>query len=134
MAKTYFCSSIIKKISLIYGTRSTLKKNFFLNYFRYLAILPDGDFLVIVNRPNEWIHTVVNFSYFGIYIYWNGRHKRTQLRKYRSKYPHEGNGRIAVNRLYSGYNGFYGSVKVDELFFFNKRLNATEIKIISNSA
>ena len=109
--------------------------NFFLNYFRYIAILPDGDFMVIVNRPNEWIHTVFNLSpYFGINIYWNGRHIRTQSRKYPSKYPREGNGRIAINRLYSAYNGFYGSVKVDEVFFFNKRLNATEIKILSENS
>ena len=111
-----------------------LHSNFFLNYFRYLVILPDGDFLVIMNRPNEWIHTIVNFSQFGINIFWNGRHMRSHYRKYPSKYPHEGNGRIAVNRLYSGYNGFYGSVKVDEVFFFNKRLTATEIKIISDNS
>ena len=85
-----------------------------------------------MNRPDGWIHTVVNFSYVGINIYWNGRHKRTQSRKYPLKYPYEGSGRIAVNRLYSGY--IYGSVKVDEVFFFNKRLNAAEIKILSENS
>ena len=40
---------------------------------------------------------------------------------------------IFVGRMFSVKNEFYGSVQVDELYYFNRSLTGLEIKILSET-
>ena len=53
-----------------------------------------------------------------------------------SKYLHQsevGDGRIAVERSYTDENGWYGTIQVDEMIFFNRTLTSADIQTIINS-
>ena len=43
-------------------------------------------------------------------------------------------GRIVVGRYYTNYDGYYASVQVDELIYFNSVLTSAEVQSIYNSA
>ena len=81
---------------------------------------------------NEWFHITVNFigvndDCEGIRVYLNGAlaASDTSLTGPRNKLP---NGEITLGYISRFYRiSFY----VDELFFFNKRLNCTEITRLS---
>ena len=102
--------------------------------FRYVVTMPHGHFTVSVGKSNEWVHGVLNFlgpyDEEGISIYQNGIHvgNHTIITQSSTTEP---NGRIVIGRAVTEVNGFYGSVQVDELLFFNKSLTETEIRMLS---
>ena len=88
-------------------------------------------------RPrNGWFHVVFNYinpgDGEGTRVVYDGRLVAGVLNK-RSMDITEGDGRIAIGRLYSGSNVRAGSHEVDELILFNKALTNDEIAKLNRS-
>lgn len=107
----------------------------FLNCPRYEIHLLDGKFLASVNKYDHWHHIVLSFvkgreDKDEIQIYNNAEKVATDKTK-ASGTNSKGNGRIIIGRHFSGLDGKYASVEMDELLFFNQALRETEITILS---
>ena len=88
-------------------------------------------------RPcNGWFHVVFNYigpgDRAGTRVYCDGRLVAGVLNK-RSMDVTEGDGRIAIGRLYTGSNVRAGPHEVDELILFNKALTNDEIAILNSN-
>ena len=68
----------------------------------------------------------------GTRVYYDGRLVAGVLNK-RSMNITEGDGRIAIGRLYTGSNVRSGSHEVDELILFNKALTDDEIERLNSN-
>ena len=74
-----------------------------------------------------WFHTVLNFMGDRMRIYHDGV-VRSTLPVDASPSSHiPGDGRIVIGRWFSELDSNYASVQVDELLFFNRTLNQTEV-------
>ena len=86
-------------------------------------------------QPTDWIHVVGN--YIGPYdgqgtrMFIDGTEVDSDTDKHGGPYP-TGDGRIVVGRFHTNIDGWYHSVYVDELFFFNRSLSTEEIVQIYN--
>ena len=91
--------------------------------------LRDGDFYADVPPPSDWAHIVLNYNDssegggVGIYLDLPGS---TWI------YLSPGEGRVVVGRAYTNLDVRYASVDIDELSFFNGKLNDEYIKDIFN--
>ena len=96
--------------------------------------MSSGQFTVSVGKSNEWVHGVLNFlgpnDGEGIRIYENGKNVGNHKNITQSSST-ESNGRIAIGRVFTEINNYYGSVQVDELLFFNHSLTEQEIRMLS---
>ena len=82
------------------------------------------------NAPKRygWFHLVVNFisPLEGFKIYNDGIEVGSDIIHFEHSYG-VGDGRILIGRSFSGVDGNYASVEVDELLFFNEALTEPEI-------
>ena len=78
-----------------------------------------------MNRPMGWFHIVLNFMGNIMRIYLDGV-VRSTLPILSSSYV-RGDGRIVIGRRFSELDSNYPSAQVDELLFFNRALNETEV-------
>ena len=72
-----------------------------------------------------WFHIVLNFMGNIMRIYLDGVIRSTLPTGSSSQVP--GDGRIVIGRRFSELDSNYASVQVDELLFFNRALNQTEV-------
>ena len=107
--------------------------------FRYIVFILGARFLVLYPKPTDWFHVVIN--YFGpddgegIKVY----HNREEVGSDTTRFPlpetnTPGEGRMALGRDPIGdeeFYGFYGSVEVEDLRFFNQNLTAEAIETLS---
>ena len=104
---------------------------------RFRVYLPDGYFWTGHNRPTGWTHIVLNYIgpqiSEGIRIYVNGTEVKSDTTK-TSGSLRAGDGRIVVGRHYTDRDGYYASVQVDELIYFDAALTTDNILSIYNSA
>ena len=94
------------------------------SYFRYNFYVSDGNFYAETSIPTGWFHLVVNFigpnNGQGIRVYHDGEEVRgTFGQKLEGSYTNS-ESRVKIGRLLYTNEGFYSSVLVDELFFFNQ--------------
>ena len=87
------------------------------------------------NKYDHWHHIVLSFvkgreDKDEIQIYNNAENIATDKTKAVGTNS-KGNGRIVIGRHFSGLDGKYASVEMDELLFFNQALTETEIKKFS---
>ena len=88
-----------------------------------------------------WTHSVINFMGLdelegdGFSLYNDGIRNIAIAARYQRNFGPT-NGRIAVGRRYTenNANDDYTSFEADELFFFNRTLTDTEIRILSQTA
>ena len=107
----------------------------FLNCLRYEIDLLDGKFLASANKYDHWHHVVLSFvkgreDKDEIQIYNNAEKVATDKTKVAGT-KSKGNGRIVIGRHFSGSDGKYASVEMDELLFFNQALTEKEITLLS---
>ena len=108
---------------------------FFLTCLRYLVSLLDGYFIFLETKSFHWRHSVLNYigpnDHQGINIYHDGGHvgNGTKTVKQTSRV----NGRIIIGKVTYEQRGFYASVQVDELLFYNRALTEEEITMLSQS-
>ena len=96
-------------------------------------------FLVLYEKPSGWFHVVIN--YFGpnegegITVYHNGQEIGSDTTRFPLPDTNTpGEGRMALGRDPIGdedFYGFYGSVEVEDLRFFNQNLTAEAIATLS---
>ena len=94
-----------------------------------------GNSWLLQKKYNDWQHVVLSFvkgreDKDEIQIYNNAENIATD----KTKAPgtnSKGNGRIVIGRHFSGLDGKYASVEVDELLFCNQALTEKEITILS---
>ena len=97
---------------------------------------PNGYFVHITNNAtsNEWIHTVMNYigpnNGEGIQIYQNSRNIANATELGDHEY-FEGPVNLTLGRHYNGGDNLYGTVQVDELYYFNRVLTEAEIRMLS---
>ena len=89
-----------------------------------------------LNQPSGWFHVVFNLIGLndgeGIAIYHDGiLQERDTTRETRSKSA--SNGTVVIGRTLVDVDDNYGSVELDELYFFNEWLSDNEIRIMYNS-
>ena len=108
-------------------------------HFRYIVFILGARFLVLYPKPTDWFHVVLN--YFGpddgegIKVYHNGEEVGSDTTRFplpETNTP--GEGRMALGRDPIGdeeFYGFYGSVEVEDLRFFNQNLTAEAIETLS---
>ena len=95
----------------------------------------DGFFRLFVSKPTGWFHVVLNLigpnNGEGFRIYHDGNMMGRTTEVQGGTYT-EGDGRIVIGRRFTGSteNHIYTSVTVEELLFFNKALNDTEITML----
>ena len=87
------------------------------------------------NKYDHWQHIVLSFvkgreDKDEIQIYNNAEKVATDKTKALGTNS-KGNGRIVIGRNFSGSDGKYGSVEIDELLFFNQALPETKITLLS---
>ena len=100
--------------------------------FRYGILLPGGFYTVIANHPIGWVHIAMNFirgRELELYEAGQPNGRDTVLNTLFQYGPT--NGRIIIGRYYSAQDGFYGSVQVDQLLFYNHPLSEEEITRLS---
>ena len=89
-----------------------------------------------MTTSNEWIHTVMNYigpnDGEGTQIYQNSRNI-VNVTELSTRGYFEGNPDLVLGRVYSGGNYWYGSVQVDELYFFDRTLTEPEIRMLSEN-
>ena len=68
----------------------------------------------------------------GIRVYYDGKEAASETTKITVSYS-AGDGRVLVGRAYTDRDVLYVSAQLDELIFFNKTLNTTEMRAIYNS-
>ena len=104
-------------------------------YYRYVVQVFIGFFFVVGPRPDGWFHVVVNFlgpnDGQGFTVYNDGVQIGTGSRRIGSTEHVEADGRIVLGRFYTEDNSFYGSVFIDELYFYNQCLSQEEITRLS---
>ena len=102
------------------------------NYFRSWTHLLTGNYYASATKPDGWFHLIVNFigQNNGVGIYYGGELKTTDTSKYAAIH-NPGDRRIVIGRYYTTYNGYYNSVQMDELLFFNHSLTDIEIDLLS---
>ena len=109
-------------------------KIFFLN-FSYIFRLSGDDFSFIVDKSNEWIHTVINLiaSDNGqeIRIYHDGNLIRSKTLTGLLDLPVDRNGKIVIGRAFTDLNQYYASVYVDEMLLYNEGSTEDEITKLS---
>ena len=103
--------------------------------FRFDVIVLDGAFSVEFSKPTGWIHIVLNYigpdDGQGIRGYVNGQEVASDTIKF-AQSRSAGDGRIVVGRFYTNRDEDYTSMLIDELIFFSKSLNTTDIKLLYN--
>ena len=103
--------------------------------YRFDIHLPDGFFDPRHTLTIEWTHVVLNYigpndgKVFG--VYYNGVQEGNHTVK--SGSHSAGDGRIVVGRALTDLDGFYASVQVDELTFFNQALTQEEITVLATA-
>ena len=82
--------------------------------------------------PNQWFHVV--FNYFGpepdekgYTVYHNGDQVTSQFFIENDSRAPQKDAEIVIGRRFTGVDGFYSSLIVDELLFFNRDLSGREI-------
>ena len=91
---------------------------------------------VELNRPIGWAHVVLNYfgPNAGIKVYYNGTEVGSDTPSSTSAYPRStGEGRIVLGRIKPDGDYWYTSLELDELSYFNKALNTTEIAAMYNA-
>ena len=97
---------------------------------------PNGYFFHYTNMTttNEWFHTVLNYigpnNGEGIQIYLNSINI-VNVTELSAREYFEGNANMVLGRVYNGGNYWYGSVQVDELYFFDRILIDPEIGMVN---
>ena len=106
---------------------------------RYKIYVDDGLFFLYVEdndyASNEWFHLVVQLHGLNdgeeMEVYYNGICKSKETIKFpATRTP--GDGTLVIGRMYAGVdigNG-WGSVTVDELTLWNRKLNPVEIQAL----
>ena len=89
-----------------------------------------------MDRPQRWIHAVFNFigpnDGQGIRIYEDGNQIGSDNTKYRTSNSASSQA-IAIGRIYTDDDHYYGSVQVDEVLFYNQVLTSAEITKLSQN-
>ena len=95
----------------------------------------DGTYFNTVDKPKGWFHSVLNFfgPDEGIGIYHNGIHVRNIKRKRSGEHDPNTIGNIVLNKIWADSDGGYSSIEVDEMFFTNRTLTETEIRMFSQN-
>ena len=96
-------------------------------------MVTDGRFYVEINKRTSWTHIVLNYigpeDGQGIQIYVDGDLTGSDdTRKLEMYSP--GDGRVVVGRSNTHESVNYASVEMDELVFFNTKLNVEDVKMI----
>ena len=85
--------------------------------------------------PSNWNHIVLNYNGpsegWGVRIYLDGVQAGSGGTKNGTSLS-PGEGRVVVGRAYTNLDVHYASVDLDELLFFNEKLNDKHIKDIFN--
>ena len=86
-------------------------------------------------QPTGWTHVVLHYvgpnNGQGISVYFNGVEVVSDTSRY--AFPNSaGDGRLVLGRESTDIDNNYGSVDVDELFFFNQTLSDQNIQDMSN--
>ena len=101
-----------------------------LMYFSYHLRLKSGLFMAIFSKPSGWTHLVLNYlgsrGGQGISIYYNGHHQGGDTDMEPGSYS-GGNGKVVAGRQYTDRSEKYSKVEIDELAFFNARLEEQQI-------
>ena len=107
-----------------------------------MLLLRDGFFRIIYDAetPKGWFHLVFNYigpeDGEGTRVYYNGRKVASSFEKVGYNTLgigiKEGDGRIAIERIYTGSSSTSGSHEVDELFLFNQALTDEEIERLNS--
>ena len=84
---------------------------------------------------NQWIHLVLNYigpnNRQGIRLFEDGVRARSD--SYLNSYNYTaGDGRVVVGKAYVDSAGYYASLEMDELIFFNKALMEAEVRELYN--
>ena len=100
--------------------------------------LPDDVFLSTIEPPSGWIHIVLNYNgledsdYLRIQVYQDGVLAGYYIPVTKSgKISVQSDGRVVIGRDFTDKDEAYGSVQVDELFFFNVALSDSDIMTLS---
>ena len=83
----------------------------------------------------EWIHYALTFDKLTgeIIVYGNGNVLKSEIFGAATESINAEDGKLAIGRLtLDGAGGFYGEATVDDLVFYDRVLNATEVKAIAS--
>ena len=83
----------------------------------------------------RWFHVVFNYlglvAGHGYRVYYNGKQVAGDEGIRSHPRAQQVDAKIAIGRKFTGVDGFYSSLMVDELLFFNQPLTNDEIRALS---
>ena len=87
-----------------------------------------------LERPSGWTHVVLNWNgAAGLDFYYNGEEEDVGPPTPGSDPPRpDSDGRVVVGRTYTDIDTAYSSIMLDELLFFNYKLNSDQIQMLYN--